>query len=156
MITVKVKRVNKDVPLPEYSSEGDGCMDLRVALGKETYQGRSIQVAAESIRPDEIRVFDTGLIFEIPDNHVMKIYPRSSTGIKLNLRLANSTGILDSQFRQTCKIALHNFGDEPVLIEHLQRVAQFEVVPSPRMQMIEVEEVSETSRGEGIGSSGVI
>lgn len=151
-IKVKIKRTDKNIPLPEYTSEGDGCMDIRIVLPRDEVVGG--QVTKTSIAPNETKIFDTGLIFEIPDGHVMKIYPRSSTGIKLGIRLANGTGILDSKFRQTCKIALHNFSNSIVFVDHLQRIAQFQVVPFPKMIIEEVEEVTDTARGEGLGSSG--
>jgi len=151
-ILVNVKKTREDAIIPSYVNYGDACMDLRIMLPYDNFEG--CQINKVSIAPHEIKIFDTCLIFELPPDHEMKIYPRSSTGIKEGLRLANGTGILDSKYRETCKIALQNMTDKIVFVEHQQRVAQFQIKPVPTMVMVEVNNVSETERGEGLGSSG--
>jgi len=110
------------------------------------------------ILPGETIVFDTGLIFDIPNGYEMKIYPRSSLGIKKNLELANTVGVIDSTFRDSVRIALRNKSNLPVVINRGERVVQMQL---QKVLKIDIEEVSnintDTTRGtKGTGSSGVL
>ena len=80
-IRVKIKRVDKRAKLPEYTHEGDACMDMRAILN-----------APVAVYPGETFIVDTGLAFEIPEGYVMQLFPRSGLGIKKGLVLGNSTG----------------------------------------------------------------
>lgn len=153
-IEVKVKRISKDIPLPKYSIEDDACMDLCILVNDDEAK---INSGLAFIGPGETKIFDTGLVFVIPKGYDMKIYPRSSTGIKVGVRLCNSVGILDCGYLNTCKVALHNFSKKTITVEHLQRVAQFQVKPFPKMRIVEVDEVGTSERNlGGIGSTGII
>jgi len=148
-IKVKIKREDKRAILPEYAHNGDACMDLRVLVGE--YGIGQIM----PLLPKKSFIFDTGLKFDIPEGHVMKIFPRSGLGIKHKVVLSNLTAIIDENFKQTVKISLTNNGDEVFYVNHNDRVAQFQIVPYPKMIIEEVDEIEDTGRGEGIGSSGV-
>lgn len=140
-VKVKVKRENKEAKIPKYGNVGDACADLPI-------------LEDVCIKPNDTVVLDTGLIFEIPKRYELKVYIRSSIGIKKKIRLSNSTGVIDSQYRKSLKLGLHNYGKEEVVLKKGERVAQFQVKPLPEMVFVEVDEVSETDRGEGLGSSG--
>ena len=58
--------------------------------------------------PNESRTFRTGVKVAIPEGYVMLVYPRSSTGFKLNCMLANTTGVIDSGYRDEIMIKLYN------------------------------------------------
>lgn len=97
--------------------------------------------------------YGTGLAFEIPETHVMLIYPRSSISNK-GLILSNSVGVVDSDYRGEVKFRFkwikgsnkYNVGD---------RVGQFMIIPRPIIDLEEVEELSTTERGDGgFGSTG--
>ena len=87
----------------------------------------------------------------------MKMYVRSSTGIKKNLCLANGTGIIDAGYRDEIIMALHNFGNDIVKIEDGDRLCQFIILPYPKLELEQVpddEDFRNGDRGGGIGSTG--
>jgi dUTP pyrophosphatase len=135
--------------MPQYANETDACMDLKIKIPN----GQGI------LQPNEMRIWETGCKFSIPEGYVMLIFPRSSTGIKLQCMLANTTGIIDSGFRGTVKMALFNFGKEPIEIQDGRRIAQFMVIPRPQIQLKLVnddENFRQGDRGGGIGSTGAL
>ena len=140
---------DRELYMPEYSNPTDACMDLRVKFeGEEAF-----------IMPGCIETFSTGLQVAVPEGHVMLIFPRSSTGFKLHCALANGTGVIDAGYRDEIKIALYNFGTETVRLVNGQRVAQFVVLPFPKLNLVKVEDNDDFrngDRGGGIGSSGVM
>lgn len=149
--------------LPTYANETDACMDLKVVVESTTKEENAEEIVTNSekckfIRPNETVVFSTGVKVSVPENHIMMIYPRSSTGFKLNCMLANTTGIVDSGYRDEVKLAITNFGDKTVCLKDAQRVAQFVILPRPKINLIPVqddEEFRTGNRGGGIGSTGV-
>lgn len=141
-IKLKIKKIHPLAVVPKYAHDGDACMDLTAVT--ESYVEESgfgyIQ-------------YGTGLSFELPENHVMLIYPRSSIS-NTGLVLANSVGVLDHgysgelivRFKYVRGSIKYNIGD---------RVAQFMVIPRPVMELEEVEELDQTERGSGgFGSTG--
>lgn len=143
MIDVKIVCENEKY-MPEYATEFDACMDLK-ACGDYT------------VNPKSTKIIDTGIKFSVPKGYVMQMFVRSSVGIKHGCNLANSVGIIDSGFRQTLKVALYNRTNEPVEIKDGQRVAQFMVIPRPKINLVQVqddEKFREGDRGGGIGSTG--
>lgn len=134
------------VYLPEYANGTDACMDLKVKIKGEAY-----------IMPGCVETFSTGLKVAVPEGHVMLVYPRSSTGFKLHCALANGTGVIDAGYRDEVKIALYNFGTETVKLTDGQRVAQFMVIPFPKLELVQTEDNEDFrngDRGGGIGSTG--
>ena len=88
---------------------------------------------------------------------MMLIFPRSSTGFKLHCMLTNTTGIIDAGYRDEVKLSLLNFGEETICLNDAQRVAQFVVIPRPKieLELVQDDEQFRTGdRGGGIGSSG--
>lgn len=136
---VKIKRLHKDSVTPSYAKQGDAGMDLTAT-----------RVWVE----DENICYGTGLAFEIPEGYVGLLFPRSSNA-KKDLLLSNSVGVLDSgyrgevtfKFRQTKSIAnAYAVGD---------RIGQIIILPYPVIEFEEVDELSETNRGDGgFGSTG--
>lgn len=132
--------------MPEYATEFDACMDLKIKLNSKGV-----------LFPNEKVVLETGIQVAVPEDHVMLLYPRSSTGIKLNCMLCNTTGVIDAGYRDVVKLALYNYGDLPIELEDGQRVAQFMVIPRPKINLIQVEDddnFRNNDRGGGIGSTG--
>jgi dUTP pyrophosphatase len=141
---INIKKLHPDAIIPSYAKEGDAALDL----------------TAVSMTSDPFRniVYGTGLSLEIPDGYVGLLYPRSSVS-KTGLSLANSVGVIDSgyrgeiilkyRFNKNLKIAYNNspqVGD---------RVGQLMIVPRPKVELIEVEELSNSDRGVGgFGSTG--
>lgn len=145
----ELKIVVEDKYLPKYANETDACMDLKASIHNET--------GTITINPNEIVKIGTGVKVAIPEGFVMKMYVRSSTGIKKNLSLANGTGIIDAGYRDEIIMALHNFGNKPVEVHDGDRVCQFMILPFPKIELERVTEddIKEGNRGGGIGSTGV-
>lgn len=99
-------------------------------------------------------VISTGFYVEIPEGYVGLVFARSSLGFKFDCTLANSVGVIDSDYRGEVKVKIHNHSDKLKMIEPNERVAQIVVVPCFN-QFTQVDELSETDRGSnGFGSTG--
>ena len=145
---IKVKKVLPFVDLPEYSTSGAAGFDLRAAHDAVVY-------------PNGMAIVDTGLAFEIPEGYEMQIRPRSGLSAKTKLRVANSPGTIDSDFRGSVKIIIDNIYDknatglDAIRINAGERIAQGVIAPVLQVEFEEVEELDETERGEGgLGSTG--
>ena len=152
---MKLKMVVEDEKYkPTYANDTDACMDLKVKIDEDN-ENNDERVAF--IMPKETKVFGTGVKVSIPLEHVMLIFPRSSTGIKLHCMLSNTTGVIDSGYRDEIRMAVTNFGNETVCLQDGQRLAQFMIIPRPKLELEFVEdneEFRENDRCGGIGSSG--
>lgn len=158
---MELKIVAEDKYLPQYANDTDACMDLKACLRgvpDAMYVNDGIQYIAQTeIQPGEIKKVGTGVQVAIPEGYVMKIYVRSSTGIKKNLVLANGTGIIDAGYRDEIIMALHNIGKEPVIIKDGDRLCQFILLPYPKVELVRCadnEDFRTGDRGGGIGSTG--
>lgn len=140
---LKIKRVHPEAVIPHYATQGAACFDL--------YAIDSRKVRKEG----GTATFDTGLVFEVPEGHVLLIYSRSGHGFKNTLRLVNCVGVVDSDYRG--QVAVKIINDSPLDFSFAKgdRIAQAMLVPIPRVEFIEVQELSDTERGEGgFGSTG--
>ena len=92
---------------------------------------------------------------EIPTGYVGLVFARSGLATKRALAPANKVGVIDSDYRGEIMVALHNHGSEPKTIENGERIAQIVLVPYIAADFDEVDELSDTVRGEGgFGSTG--
>ena len=152
--TVKVKKLFKDAQLPIIATDGSAGADLKAYLYDEEINEKITKIV---IQPNQKAKIHTGLAFQLPYNTAMLLLPRSSMGIKKNLVLQNTIGLLDSDYTGECMIFVKNIGDEPVEIENGERLVQALVIPYVKANYEEVEELNETERGDGgFGSSGRI
>lgn len=134
--------------LPAYSNATDACMDLKIKIQEPHYY---------FLQPNQTEVFSTGIKVSIPTDYTMLIYPRSSTGFKLNCMLTNTTGIIDAGYRDEIKLSITNFGKESVCLKDGQRIAQFMIVKRPYINLNPVcddEDFRNSDRQGGIGSTG--
>ena len=141
--------------LPTYANDTDACMDLKVKIDEDN-ENNDERVAF--VMPKETKVFGTGVKVSIPLEHVMLIFPRSSTGIKLHCMLSNTTSVIDSGYRDEIRMAVTNFGNETVCLQDGQRLAQFMIIPRPKIELEIVPDNEEFRQGDrlgGIGSTGV-
>lgn len=139
---VKIKLLSDSARVPTYGTSGAACFDLYAADTVAVAPGRKVTVK-------------TDVAFEVPEGYVLKLYSRSGHGFKHGVRLANGTGIIDSDYRGHVPVCLHNDGNQPFIVELGDRVAQAMIVPVPRVEFQVVNELSETVRGEGgFGSTG--
>lgn len=109
-----------------------------------------------TIEPGQKVKIYTGVSMEIPVRHIGMIVPRSGLGSKFRLGLANTVGVIDSDYRGEILVFLVNDGDEAVEIKQFDRFCQLIVIPVRIDTFRVVERLQGTERGEaGFGSSGV-
>ncbi len=148
MTIVEIKRLphGAGLELPSYETAGSAGMDLRAAVvGGETI---TLQAGARAL-------VDTGLAMALPQGFEAQIRPRSGLAIKHGITCLNTPGTIDSDYRGEIKIILINLGQEPFEIKRGDRIAQMVIAPVIQAQFNEVEELTNTSRGQGgFGSTG--
>ena len=141
---VKVKVINKSSnPLPEYKTSG--------SAGCDVYSNENVTLA-----PKEIKIVSTGLFVEIPEGYEIQVRPRSGLSWSTKLRIANSPGTVDSDYRNEVGIIVENTGDIPMTFFKGERIAQFVLKEVLQADWEEVEELSSTERGlGGFGSTNI-
>ena len=144
MANIKVKKLNEFAKLPKRGSEYAAGYDLYAATDQIL-----------DIAPHSTIKVGTGLSFELPEGTFAAIYARSGIATKRGLRPANCVGVIDSDYRGPVIVALHNDTEELQFIEPGERIAQMILLPYIEMKFNEVDELSDTSRGDsGFGASG--
>ena len=144
MSTIAVKKLRPGAMLPTYGSDGAAGADLYACLE-----------APVTIEPGKTVFVPTGLSLEVPVGCAGLIYARSSLGTKRGLAPANKVGVVDSDYRGEVMVALHNHGLEPQTIVPGDRVAQLLITPVLTPAYMEMEELTDTERGQGgFGSTG--
>jgi len=139
---VKMKRIHEDAKIPLQANPGDAGMDL--------YSIETIE-----IQPGESRLVKTGIQLELPKGTEAQVRPRSGLALKHSITVLNSPGTIDEGYRGEIGVILINHGKSPFLVEKSMRIAQMVIQTVPQVQLVEVEELSQTDRGEGgFGSSG--
>ncbi len=141
---IKVKKLSKTAHMPTRGSEYAAGYDLYADLEKN-----------EEIKPHETKMIHTGLSMEIPVGYFGAIFARSGLAMKEGLRPANCVGVVDADYRGPFMIALHNDTEEIRVVEPQERIAQLVIIPFLPAEFSEVDELSDTIRGEGgFGSTG--
>lgn len=148
MVQVKVKRLSNTAILPTYGSAKAACIDLYAdtkSLGNDKlYIGNG----------DCLKI-PIGFAFEPPTGYCGLIFARSGLSTKKGLRPGNCVGICDEDFRGNYTVSIYNDSHEMQAIEHGDRIAQLMFVPYEQANLIEVDSLSQTDRGEsGFGSTG--
>jgi dUTP pyrophosphatase len=134
---------NPDLPLPNRATPHAAGFDVRSADGDL------------ELRPGEIRAVSTGLVMELPLGLECQVRPRSGLAARFGITLPNSPGTIDPDYRGELKVLLQNTGPKPVSIARGERIAQLVFARFEVPEVLEVEEISETDRGEGgFGSTG--
>ena len=146
-IAVKFKVLDEDtvIPLPNYESEGSSGLDLRAAVKEDVI-----------VNPGEIKLIPTGLAVSIPRGYEGQIRPRSGLALRYGIGVVNSPGTIDSDYRGEIGIILINWGKRSFTIKRGDRVAQMVISKVCRAEIIEVDTLDSTPRGEGgFGHSGI-
>jgi dUTP pyrophosphatase len=146
-LTVEVARKpgTEDLPLPAYQSEHASGMDLLAAVEELV----TIEPGARAIVP-------TGLFVAVPPGYEAQVRARSGLAIKKGICVLNGPGTVDADYRGEVGVILGNLGEAPFVVERGMRVAQMVICPVVKVDLRQVEKLSETERGAGgFGSSGV-
>ena len=143
---MNIKIINKSAHnLPHYETEASAGMDLRANITEPI-----------TLKPLERALIKTGLFIELPVGIEAQVRPRSGLAYKNGLTVLNSPGTIDADYRGEIGVILVNLSNNDFVIENGERVAQLVIAKHERAEWIEVQELSETSRGEGgFGSTGV-
>ena len=144
MEKIAVKKLRANATLPTYGTAWAAGADLYACLDE-----------AVIIEPGVTKLIPTGLAMEIPVGFAGLIYARSGLSVKSGLAPANKVGVIDADYRGEFMVALHNHGKETRTVSHGERIAQLVITPVFTPGFREVEELSDTTRGEGgFGSTG--
>lgn len=150
---IKIKKLHEDAKIPQYATPGAAGFDL-------------VAIEDMAIEPSTTVLIRTGLSFEIPEGYELQIRPRSGTSLRTPLRIANSPGTVDADYRGEVCIIMSNIQAYPEFkgvcstsfahyINKGDRIAQGVICPIIQGSFIEVEELNNTQRGAGgMGSTG--
>lgn len=131
--------------LPNYETIACAGMDLRANLDEPIV-----------LSPLGRAIVKTGLFIELPIGYEAQVRPRSGLAAKKGVTVLNSPGTIDADYRGEIGVILVNLSNEPFTIENGERIAQLIIAKHERAEWMEVEVLTETSRGEGgFGSTGV-
>ena len=143
--TIKVKVLDNSITLPKYETVSSAGMDIRAFIPEGKIE----------IEPQERKLIRTGLYLEIPKGYEVQIRPRSGLALKNGITVLNSPGTIDADYRGELRVILINHSADRFLITNEMRIAQMVVAQFSRVDLLEVENLSETDRGEGgFGSTG--
>jgi dUTP pyrophosphatase len=144
IIQVKVEATSGHrIQMPQYTRDGDAGMDVRAA--------ETVTISAK-----KTEVIPLGFKVAVPAGFELQIRPRSGVSLNTNLRIANSPGTIDSNYRGVVGVIVENTGRKPVTIQAGDRIAQIVLNKVPEFNMQRVDKLDDTDRGEnGFGSSGI-
>jgi dUTP pyrophosphatase len=141
---IKIKKVSETAVVPERQSIGAAGFDLYADIDKP------IEIA-----PHETVLIQSGIAFEIPKNYFGAIYARSGISTRRGLRPATCVSVIDSDYRGSVGLPIHNDGECVGVIEPHERVAQIVFQKALIVDLELVDSLGDTDRGgNGFGSSG--
>lgn len=140
MLKVNVKKLSDKAVMPQYAKPGDAGMDM---------------TATSLIRNEVYYEYGTDIAVEIPEGYVGLLFPRSSIS-KTKQILANHVGVIDSGYRGEIKFRFKKLAwDNGEVYNVGDRIGQLIIIPYPQVELVEVDELSSSERGEGgYGSTG--
>lgn len=144
-LRLKLKKLHPHAKLPEYKTALAAGMDLCACLE-----------APKVLEPGESALIPTGLAIELPPGYEAQVRPRSGLALKHAITLLNSPGTVDADYRgELSVIMINHHRHEPFTINPHDRIAQLVITAVAHAEIVEVEELNETSRaGGGFGSTG--
>ena len=140
--------LSRGMEMPTYATDGSAAVDLRAAIDEGT---------TVTINPSERALIPTGIAISPERKDVVAIVAaRSGLAIKKGICLANSIGVIDSDYRGEICVGLLNTSKEPFVVERGDRIAQMMFMPVMTANFIASASLDETERGAGgFGSTGV-
>ena len=168
MVEVKIKLLTDTAKIPTKAHDTDACFDIYADIPDATYEyteeiknpfggfyGGKITKTGKGrlIPPHETILIPTGFATDIPVGYSAKIYARSGMASKKKLRPAQGVPVIDSDYRGQWYVPLHNDGDSPQIVEHGDRIVQFDIQEVIPTVFVQVNELNDTERGTGGFSS---
>lgn len=140
---VLITRLDKDLPLPSYAKPGDAGLDLYSRIDLE-------------LTPGERAMVPTGIAIALEPGFVALVHPRSGRAVKEGLAMVNSPGTVDAGYRGELQVILINLDSgSTIKIKRGERIAQLVIQPVIQAELVEVESLPGSARGEGgFGSTG--
>ena len=141
-MNLSLLKLDLQLPTPGRAHPGDAGLDLHARH-------------PTLIEPGERAVVGTGVAVGVPDGYAGLVVPRSGLAARFGIGVVNSPGLIDSGYRGEIKVILVNHGRERFAVARGDRIAQLLVLAMAPPEVVEVEELGDTARGEnGFGSSG--
>ena len=147
-LTVRVLRLphGEGLPLPSYQSKQAAGLDLVAAVPRD--QPVKLPAGARALVP-------TGFVLELPYGCEGQVRPRSGLAFKHGLTVLNSPGTIDADYRGEIMVLLVNLGSETFRVQRGDRIAQLVIAPVAPVEIVAVDALAETERGQGgFGSTG--
>ncbi len=142
MFELKIKKLNKDAIIPKIAHKGDAGMDL-------------YSISEVGIPVGETRLIKTGIAIQLPHMTEAQVRPRSGLALKHSITVLNTPGTIDEGYRGEIGVILINHGKETFVVEKHMKIAQMVVKPIYEVNVLEVDELTDSERGEGgFGSTG--
>lgn len=142
---MNIKKLHEDSIIPTKGTNESAGYDLYAYLDEDKI----------SLNPGETKMINIGISLEIPKGYFAGIFARSGIASKRNLRPANCTGVIDSDYRGELRVPIYNDSDKVQYIENKERVAQMIILPYLDVEFNIKDELSESNRSdEGFGSTG--
>lgn len=143
---LQIKRLEgNNLELPKYKTEGSAGMDLTACIDENII-----------LKPLERKLVKTGIAIALPNNYEAQVRPRSGLALKNGISVLNTPGTIDADYRGEIGVILINLSNEDFVVEKGMRIAQLVISPIVQAELVEVEELDETLRGQGgFGSTGV-
>jgi len=139
MSNTQINIINRsNNPLPNYATSGSAGMDIRANIS-----------APIELKPLERQLIPTGLFLQLPENFEIQIRPRSGLAFKQGITCLNTPGTIDSDYRGEIKVLLINLSNEIQIINNNDRIAQMVFARTETVELIAVDVINETERGEG-------
>ena len=144
-LTLKIKKLDNFVSMPEYKTTGASAMDLVAAIENDII-----------IPSGEIRMIPTGVAIELPRNTEAQVRSRSGLAIKSGIAVVNGIGTIDEDYRGEICVGLINHSKTDFKISRGDRIAQMAIMEVLKPEIIIEDELTETTRSSGgFGSTGI-
>jgi len=142
MLKVKIKKIKDNAIIPKYAHHGDAGVDL---YSTEDYV----------LKPGERTLVSTGIQIAVPKGHEAQVRPKSGLALKHGISVCNTPGTVDAGYRGEVGVIVINLGNEDFKIEKGKKVAQMVFNQIEEAEFEEVEDLDDTTRGDGgFGSTG--
>ena len=136
---VLIKKVHSfDLPLPKYMTDGASGVDLYAACEGDI----GIPAGGRALVP-------TGLAISMPQGYEAQIRPRSGLALRHGITLLNTPGTIDSDYRGEIQIIVINLGDKEYILHSGERIAQMVFAKVVKAELVEIDDLDDTARGEG-------
>ncbi|MDF2545790.1 MAG: dut [Anaerosolibacter sp.] len=138
-----IEKINEKAQLPSYAHPGDAGLDL-------------FSIDNTTITPGEIKLIHTGIKIQLPHNTEAQIRPRSGLALKNGITVLNTPGTIDEGYRGEIGIIIINHGTDEFIVTEGMKIAQMVIKPIIKVQVEQVEKLTDSERGSGgFGSTGL-